>query len=204
MEAESVRGPSSCCILLAFLFLMVFSSSNMKTCTCLATNTSNPNTTDFIRTSCGVTTYPQLCYTSLSSFASSIQANPRKLAQTALNISITSAQSTSVLVSKLSQRRDLKTWEAATVKDCVDQIEDSIDELKQSLEQLQKLEGPGIDFKMSNIKTWLSAALSNDETCMDGIDGKDINEEVNSTIKKSILNVAKLTSNALAIINHLT
>nr|DAD32923.1 TPA_asm: hypothetical protein HUJ06_011774 [Nelumbo nucifera] len=169
MEAESARGPSSCCILLAFLFLMVFSSSNMKTCTCLATNTSNPNTTDFIRTSCGVATYPQLCYTSPSSFASSVQDSPRRLAQTALNISITS-ESTSALVSKLSQRRDRKTREAATVKDCVDQIGNSyIDELKQSLEQLQKLQGPGIDFKMSNIKTWLSAALSNDETCMQSI-----------------------------------
>ncbi|XP_010259198.1 PREDICTED: 21 kDa protein-like [Nelumbo nucifera] len=202
MEGYTVRA----CILVALVAFLGF-GSNMKTCSAannITSNSYNTTITNFIRSSCGVTLYPQLCYTSLSSYASSIQTSHMKLAYTALNVSMKSARSTSAMISNMSQRQDLMPREAAAVKDCVEEIGDSIDELKQSLRQMQELGGSNVDFQMSNIKTWVSAALSNDDTCVDGIDSNDINAEVKNTIKKRILRVAKLTSNALALINNLS
>ncbi|GAB4825971.1 hypothetical protein Ancab_008839 [Ancistrocladus abbreviatus] len=58
-------------------------------------------------------------------------------------------------------------------------------------------------FKMSNIKTWMSAAITDENTCMDGVDEHQVNPTVKSKIRDGILGVAKLTSNALSLVNQL-
>ncbi|MGV7354919.1 pectinesterase inhibitor domain-containing protein, partial [Mycobacterium kansasii] len=52
----------------------------------------NPTNTDFIKTSCKVATFPDLCYHSLSTYASDIQTSPKLLADTALSVTITTMQ----------------------------------------------------------------------------------------------------------------
>ncbi|KAE8672533.1 21 kDa protein [Hibiscus syriacus] len=110
---------------------------------------SKTSNTDFVKTSCEVTMYPDICYQSLSAYASTIQTSPRELANTALSVSVNNAQSTSTL-------------------------------------------------------TWVSAALTDEDTCMDGIEAKAINGKIKDTIRSNIARVAHLTSNALAFINSLS
>ncbi|KAJ6410676.1 hypothetical protein OIU84_007432 [Salix udensis] len=80
---------------------------------------------------------------------------------------------------------------------------DSIDMLKQSLKALGSVNGSEIEFQISNIKTWMSAAMTDETTCTDGIDERKISDEVMRKIRKSIVNISMLTSNALALINKL-
>lgn len=54
---------------------------------------------------------------------------------------------------------------------------------------------------MSNVQTWVSAALTNEDTCVDGF--QDVDGKVKSDVKRRITNVAKVTSNALCMINQL-
>lgn len=54
---------------------------------------------------------------------------------------------------------------------------------------------------MGNAKTWVSAALTNEYTCLDGF--KEVEGEVKLDVKKRISKVAKVTSNALFFINRL-
>ncbi|XP_050224199.1 21 kDa protein-like [Mercurialis annua] len=166
------------------------------------TNTCFSASDDFIKTSCGVTRYPELCYQTLSSYANTIQDDPLQLANAALNVTLKSAKSTSENVLKMLKAHNMPK-EAGAIKDCVQNMKDSVDELQESLMMMRDLDGPDFEMKMSNIQTWVSAALTDEDTCMDGFQGSGVNGKVRDTIRKFIEKVAQLTSNALALINKI-
>ncbi|XP_002510934.2 21 kDa protein [Ricinus communis] len=180
-----------CHSLVKIVFLVFF---------CFA-NTCSGASDDFIKTSCGATRYPDLCYQTLSAYASSIQKNPLQLANAALNVTLESAESTSNSVLNMLKAHNLSPKEAGAISDCVENMKDSVDELRESLMTMTDLEGPDFNMKMSNIQTWVSAALTDEDTCMDGFEGNAMNGKVKNTIRSYIEKVAQLTSNALALIN---
>ncbi|XVE56361.1 hypothetical protein DITRI_Ditri04bG0003200 [Diplodiscus trichospermus] len=159
---------------------------------------------DFVKTSCKVTMYPEICYQTLSAYASTIQTSPRELANAALSVSLNCAQSTSKQELKLSKEHGLNPGEAGAITDCVETMRDSVDELHQSMAAMKDLKGPDFEMKISNIQTWVSAALTNEDTCMDGIEAKAMNGKIRDTIRSNIARVDQLTSNALAFINRLS
>lgn len=77
-----------------------------------------------------------------------------------------------------------------------------MDELSKTLSELQHLRtGASYRWQMSNAETWVSAALTNEDTCLDGF--RDVDGKVRSDVKRKITNVARVTSNALYLINRL-
>lgn len=78
---------------------------------------------------------------------------------------------------------------------------ESVDELSKTLSELKHLRGETFEFQMSNARTWVSAALTYEDTCVDGFEGVD--REVKDDVKKKITNVAMVTSNALYMIRRL-
>ncbi|XP_058086233.1 21 kDa protein-like [Magnolia sinica] len=202
MEACFSNILSSSFAIVALLTLLHLTSLT-KTCSAArALHHTNTNT-QFIRTSCVATTYPRVCYNSLSAYATDIQTSPKQLAHTALSVTLTGAQSTSAMMSKLSARHGLRPGEVGAMRDCIENMGDSIDELRQSLEEMDHLSGPHFDFQMSNIQTWVSAALTDEDTCMDGFDGDAMNGKVKNIVRGQIVKMAQLTSNALALVNNL-
>ncbi|KAK9914061.1 hypothetical protein M0R45_037859 [Rubus argutus] len=185
--------PSILLLVVALLALTVNSAST--------TTASN-----FIKTSCSSTTYPDLCIQSLSSYASSIQQNPRQLTQTALSVSLTRAQYAKSFVTKLTKFKGLSHKEYEAIDDCLEEMSDSVDRLSQSADELNKMgkSSKGQDFlwHMSNVETWVSAALTDDNTCLDGFSEKAMDGKIKASIRAQVLNVAKVTSNALALCNH--
>ncbi|KAJ0098885.1 hypothetical protein Patl1_19918 [Pistacia atlantica] len=147
--------------------------------------------------------YPNISYKTLSSYAGTIKTNPRELANAALSVSLKEVQSTSALVQKFSKGRDLRPREAGAIRDCVETIKDSVDDLQQSLAAIKDLKGPEFEWKMSDILTWVSAALTNEDTCMDNFEGNGMNVKIKDTVRGCIVRVSQLTSNALAFINKL-
>ncbi|KAJ9164069.1 hypothetical protein P3X46_023684 [Hevea brasiliensis] len=164
---------------------------------------STPKTyAEFIRTSCSTTTYPKLCYSSLSVQASKIQNSPRLLANAALNVTLASARSTSTMMQKLSQSHGMKPREVSAMQDCVEELSDTVDELRQSIGEMGEAKGSNTKLMIGDIQTWVSAALTDESTCSDGFDGNTMNGNVKSAVRKQILKIAHLTSNALALINN--
>ncbi|KAF8380466.1 hypothetical protein HHK36_027952 [Tetracentron sinense] len=157
---------------------------------------------EFIRTSCNSTTYPKLCYSSLFSYASAIQSSPKLLTQTAISVSLATARSTSTMLSELSKSRGMKPREVGAVIDCVEEMSESIEQLQKSVEEMSHVGGFNnfVD-QMDDIETWLSAALTDEETCMDGFTGNAMNGNVKSKVRNLVVNLAHLTSNALALTN---
>ena len=157
--------------------------------------------TDYIKTSCLATQYPRLCYESLSVYANQIQTSPRRLAATALAVAISSAKSTRKSMEVLAKTHGLKPREAAAMTDCVDVAKDSVCELNKSMGEMGHAGGPDFQFHMSNIQTWVSAALTDEDTCLDGFEGKAMNGNLKITVRRHINKVAHFISNGLALVN---
>lgn len=155
--------------------------------------------TEFIRTSCSLTTYATLCFNSLSTWSGAIQTSPKLLSQTALSITLDTTRTTSLAMIKLSQVHGMAPQEVAAMKDCIELLSDAVYELKKSLEEMSQ---PGSkDFRLvkSDIQTWVSSALTDEDTCSEGF----VNDpKMKSVVRGKIVNVAHLTSNALALINN--
>ncbi|KAL6321899.1 hypothetical protein AAG906_035608 [Vitis piasezkii] len=174
MEACILRNPSAFHVLSSLFFTLLLFNSITLTSSANTSTTSLTISKQFIKTSCNSTTYPGVCYKSLSSYAAKVQTSPLKLANVALT-------------------------------DCVEDFGDCIDELQQSLQEFKSLGGgKNVAFQMANIKTWVSAALTDEYTCSDGFEGQKVSSSLQQQIKNYISNVAKITSNALALINNLS
>ncbi|GAB2212307.1 hypothetical protein Droror1_Dr00028063 [Drosera rotundifolia] len=166
----------------------------------------NPSTTTgstYIAHCCRTTMYPQLCFKSLSCYAAEINNNPRILANKALSITLSSAKSTSVTIKKLSGSSGLTHREAGAMADCVSVVSDSVYELQRSIVELSRNGGAEFARRMRDVQTWVSAALTDENTCMDGFDeGKIGGGGVKKVVRGKILKVAHLTSVALALVNN--
>ncbi|CAI9278481.1 unnamed protein product [Lactuca saligna] len=162
------------------------------------------NDTDFIRTSCRTTLYPQICYTSLSGYSSAVQQDPGRLARVAIGVTLSKATHMARYVSNISRKADYAGIPrvAAAVHDCFSVFGDAVDEIRGSLRQMRRLNGSGesLRFQLSNVQTWMSAALTNEETCTDGFE--DVPDGgLKADVCGRAVKVKEVTSNALALVN---
>ncbi|KAI3407768.1 PMEI domain-containing protein [Psidium guajava] len=159
--------------------------------------------TEFIRTSCSKTTYPRLCYTSLSSHATLVQTSPKLLASASLNVTLDKARSISTMMVRLSRARGMKPREVGAMRDCVEELSSSVDELRRSIDEMGEIKRPSnFGLIMNDVQTWVSAALTDETTCSDGFAGSMMNGNTKTVVRNEIVTIAHLTSNALALINH--
>lgn len=189
--------------LVVLSFVLV--SLNMSNKADSAITKQNSDSLGFIEASCKATTYPSLCVHCLSSFADKIRQSHRQLAQTALAVSLSRAQSTADFVSKMTRVKGIKPREYAAVKDCLENMADTVDRLSQSVRELGHMgRAMGQDFvwHVSNVQTWVSAALTDENTCLDGFAGRFMDGNVKAAIRRRVVNVAQVTSNSLALVNR--
>ncbi|KAI3943026.1 hypothetical protein MKW92_007652 [Papaver armeniacum] len=186
-------------LLSILLITLVFPYS---TTTTTAHNTGTPQ--NLVKSSCIHANYPDLCLRTLTSFMG--QANtPNDVAKAAVTVSLARAQKVSDYLKDLSKKRNGgggSKRENGALTDCVEEMTDSVEQLKKTLSELQHLRSRTFRWQLSNVQTWVSAALTYEDTCLDGfktVDG-DINKD---EIKKKINNLARITSNALYLINRL-
>ncbi|XP_049413548.1 pectinesterase inhibitor 3 [Solanum stenotomum] len=177
--------------LLLHLFLLHLISSIITT--------SSSSVSDIVHSSCVHASYPTICIRTLSSYSGSAINTPQDLAQAAVKITLSRAHKASGFLSqvKVGSKR-----EKGALSDCIEQMGDSMEELRKSLSELKHLRrGNAFKWQMSNLETWVSAALTNEDTCLDGF--KEIDGKIRSDVKRKITNVARVTSNALYLINRL-
>ncbi|KAK3421507.1 hypothetical protein EUGRSUZ_G02156 [Eucalyptus grandis] len=162
---------------------------------------------DFRRASCNVTLYPDVCYATLARYAPSVGRDPARLAHAAIAVSLVKAQRAAEYVSNLSREADYGADRraAAALHDCLENFGDAADEMRGSLKQMRQLGAAGsgeqsFRFQMSNVQTWMSAALTDEDTCTDGF--QDVADgPVKAGVSRRAGAVKKVTSNALALVN---
>ncbi|XP_031483881.2 21 kDa protein-like [Nymphaea colorata] len=158
------------------------------------------NSTEFIRASCNVTLYPSLCFKSLEHFANMIDSSSMNLAHAALAVSLVHLDQALVIISRM-RFMAMSAGEAGALRDCIDNLADSVDEMQRSMREFRHLgSGAGnLRFQISNIQTWVSAALTDEDTCFDDFGGVD--GSITFTVRRMMRKIERLTSNSLALFN---
>ncbi|EEF49914.1 putative pectinesterase/pectinesterase inhibitor 22 [Ricinus communis] len=92
--------------------------------------------------------------------------------------------------------------EQLAIEDCKELLDFSVSELAWSLAEMEKIRaGDNNVAYEGNLKAWLSAALSNQDTCLEGFEGTD--RHLENFVKGSLKQVTQLIGNVLALYTQL-
>ncbi|KAL8161253.1 hypothetical protein V2J09_012742 [Rumex salicifolius] len=164
---------------------------------------------DFIRQSCNATLYPDICYRSLSRYASAVSRDSSKLACVAIGVGLSRARRAAAYFSNLTHTSynasgGCDRRAAAALADCSSTFSDAVYQMRGSLAQMRRLPpraSEEVRFQLGNVQTWMSAALTYEDTCTDGFDGvTDL--RLKTDVGDRVTKVVKVTSNALALVNR--
>ncbi|XP_074569332.1 pectinesterase inhibitor 9-like [Curcuma longa] len=175
------------------------------------------NATEFIRCRCGATRYPGLCYTSLAGYSGAVQQNPAQLARLSANVTLSRLASLMARVAghrracypRNASATTAACPEAAALGDCAETLGDASDLTRKTEGELRGLvEGRAAGsadaaWRVSNAQTWMSAVLSDEETCADGFEEVATGSRAKTDVTRRLWHVKKYTSNALGLVNSL-
>ena len=129
------------------------------------------NIAEFIKSSCKVTRYPQLCVTSLSSYAGSLKPTLSDLVKAAMNVSLVEGRTVSVWAADLEKKGTTTTMserERAALHDCIQNFNDTVEEIQKSLSDMEQLKRGNLNPQMNDMQTFMSAALTDQDSCLNG------------------------------------
>lgn len=93
----------------------------------------------------------------------------------------------------------MKPGEIAVLIECVEEVSDAAYELQKSMKELnQARKGPEFYRQIDDVQTWVSAALTYDDTCMDDFTAVG---RVKIFVRGFVLTIARLTSISLTFID---
>lgn len=186
-----------------FLTIFLFLTASAAAEPAPSPGPAEENAAEFIRANCESTQYPKLCYQSLNGYANVVQQDPARLAAVAIGVSLARATMMSVYVANLSRQAEAEPRAASALRDCFSVFRDAVGQMRGSVKQMRQLAGGGeeLRFQMSNVQTWMSAALTNEDTCTDGFEGV-ADAALKDDVCGRAVEVKEVTSNALALINR--
>lgn len=156
---------------------------------------SASNSVNSIKTVCSVTRYPASCFTSIHSLNASIKPDPEAIFKVSLQVSIKELKNVSPLFRTLNDAKS-----QAAINDCLSLFDDSLSRLNDSLLAMEV--GPEEKAltleKINDIQTWISAAMSDQQTCEDGLE--EMGSMVLDEVKAKMENSKEFLSNSLAIV----
>ncbi|KAG6386100.1 hypothetical protein SASPL_154988 [Salvia splendens] len=151
------------------------------------------NSADSLKTVCSVTRYPDSCLSSLSPLNSPPSSNPLRFFNLSLHASLLEVTS---LKSQLPES-------GAAMKVCAEMFDDAASQLGNSADSI--CVGPGeevlTEMRVSDLQTWISASLTDLDTCLDEL------AEMGSTAvgewRVKVQRTMEYISNTLAILNNI-
>ncbi|XP_010258716.1 PREDICTED: putative pectinesterase/pectinesterase inhibitor 28 [Nelumbo nucifera] len=151
-----------------------------------------------IKAICQPTDYKETCIKSLSSAAGNT-TDPKDLVKIAFKIAtkqIKEAVNRSVVLKELE--KDPRASKA--LANCRELMDYAIDELNSSFDELGSIDIDDIDDALENLKIWLSASLTYQETCLDGFQNTTGN--AGESMRKALKTAGELTQNGLAMVTE--
>lgn len=166
---------------------------------------SDPNLplkpTQAISKACSRTRYPTLCVNSLLDFPDSLDADEHDLVHISFNITLQRLNKALYSSSEISPlQMDLRVRSAYDA--CLELLDDSVDALSRSLQSIAPSSSssdgrPQRIGSSQDVITWLSAALTNQDTCTDGF--AELTGAVKDQMTDKLHNLSELVSNCLAL-----
>jgi pectinesterase inhibitor-like protein len=171
-------------------------------------NTKSPTsklggkTNDSIRVVCSVTQYPESCFASISSSSSSASCDPEHMFTLSLRVAADELSNISSLPNRLiSESNDPSTVSA--LRDCVSLFEDALSQLNNSVAfvTVDPPEKVLTEDKIQDLNTWISAAMTDQETCLDGL--QEMGSTVLDLVKLRVQKSKEYMSNSLSILSNI-
>ncbi|XP_047952558.1 pectinesterase-like [Salvia hispanica] len=198
-------------ILSAFLCLLVVAAVSIP----LAhrhnrhTSATSHAASSVVRSTCAATLYPELCLSTVASAASSAAVKSSKdVLIAALNYTISTVERNFFTLKKISreQRKTLTRRERVALHDCFDMVDDTLEELHESELELEDFgfKNYSLAAHKENLLTLLSAAQTNQESCLDGFSHDGADKKVREALIAGQMHVFRLVSNVMAIIKNLS
>ncbi|XP_057981144.1 pectinesterase-like [Malania oleifera] len=169
--------------------------SDDKPCTDCSTQTHSQLPSS-VKAMCSLTLYPNSCFATLNSTASAL-VQPQDLFR--LSVQAAMAELSRASNSKFFSRQPADKLSAATTENCRALLVLAVDHLNSSL-------APGdltVADTVDNLRTWLSAAGTYLETCIDGFE-ELFPSGAPSHVREFLKNSTELTSNSLAIVTSIS
>ncbi|CAD5180406.1 unnamed protein product [Musa acuminata subsp. malaccensis] len=145
---------------------------------------------------CASTDYADVCERTLNA-AINGSASPKEIIQASFMVAIKEIEA----ATHLSNNVSLKATDSMN-KDgfdiCRRLFEDATEELQAAFSETHDLDG--LERRTDDIKCWLSAVISYQQTCLDSITQPDLH----STMKDGLVTASQVTSNAIAIVDGLS
>ncbi|KAL3632851.1 hypothetical protein CASFOL_025835 [Castilleja foliolosa] len=148
-----------------------------------------------IKAICSVTHYPDSCLATLSS---SNLSDPEKIFQFSLTVAMGALEKVlNFPAAYANKTADPMVKEAVRV--CGDVLNDAVDYLNDTVSEVG---GDGdLVLKVNDLKTWLSASLTHQDTCLDAL--TEANATFGGEIESLMRNSTEFVSNSLAIVGKL-
>ncbi|GMI66600.1 hypothetical protein like AT4G02320 [Hibiscus trionum] len=148
---------------------------------------------------CEGTLYPDLCVSTISALPDLASKSLPELIQATLNQTMYEVRLSSSNCTSIEKKlKSYNALEEAAIKDCLELFDDTLEELRVALADLapKKL---AVSKNYHDLQTFLSAAITNQYTCLDGFSRSKGN--IRNIIKKGLHNISHHVSNSLVMLN---
>ncbi|XP_010556724.1 PREDICTED: pectinesterase-like [Tarenaya hassleriana] len=157
-----------------------------------------------VRTACERTRFKDLCFSPLSSLPPGNSSSVPELIAATVNETISEVMISSSNCSGLQRRLgpDLSPRDSRALEDCLELLGDTAGDLDDALADLHS---PSAAREFYDLQTLLSAAMTNQYTCLDGFAFNERNRKyrVRDSIKDSLFNISRHVSNSLAMLQEI-
>ncbi|KAL5225170.1 hypothetical protein ABZP36_011809 [Zizania latifolia] len=176
-------------------------------------NVVDPASASFVKSQCAGTEYPALCDSTLVPYAATVGTSQARLAWAALTVTLGGARNATAAMKRMAAHGGLSPVAAEAAEDCVSMLGDAVDSLKQSVAAMalvgeqegRREEARKVRFEVDNVRTWASAALTDDNMCMEGFKGEAAGGGgAREAVRGHVMGLVHLTANALGIINAMS
>ncbi|XP_057806049.1 pectinesterase-like [Salvia miltiorrhiza] len=156
------------------------------------------STTRSIAAICAPTQYQETCHASLDGANTT---DPKKLIETAIDVAVDKVSSV-LKQSKLLQEAaaDPMTKQAFDV--CREVLEKAVDDLKRTVEQIDAIDAAEVKEYVADLRTWLSAVVTNQETCLDAFE--NTTGDAGQKMRNLLRTARELSSNGLAMVTDIS
>ncbi|KAK6914619.1 Pectinesterase, catalytic [Dillenia turbinata] len=163
-----------------------------------------------VKSSCSSTLYPDLCYSAIAESGEAAGDKPiltqKDVIEKSLNLTTTAVEHNYFAVEKIIKANThLSKREKTALHDCLETIDETLDELRKAKDDIDRYPNKkSLKQHADDLKTLMSAAMTNQETCLDGFSHKEADKKVRQALLNGEVHVYRMCSNALAMIKNMT
>ncbi|XP_022859094.1 putative pectinesterase/pectinesterase inhibitor 28 [Olea europaea var. sylvestris] len=153
-----------------------------------------------IQTLCGSTDYQETCVDTLKS-SDKITSDPKELIELAFEATIKyieDAAKNSTVLQKLQSNPRAKS----ALDNCHELANRAVNDLRRSYNKFKEFDVARFNAMLSDLKIWLSGAITYQETCLDGFE--DVPGDAEEKMREALKIAMELTSNGLAMVTEIS